>query len=173
MSAAKIWSSNEPVLIPNVVSNISPNSRKSLFRVGLWPITSETEPETGMGIDLVLSALLEQWPSVCVYRLVAQVSGTPSNYQWKITDTQFGVNDWEIEGLDENVAIWGNFETQKDGIHLKLEVEDDARQDDSVLELKYDSATLGEMLNQLPDIATKIMNWLKRPSENSKYASFV
>src|SRR3954469_17204729 len=81
-------------------------SQRSPFRVGLWPILSDSEPEIAMGLGLVLAALLERTPAVRVYRLLAQVSETPNSYEWDLANSQFGVDDWELEGLDENVAIW-------------------------------------------------------------------
>src|SRR5687767_12360249 len=120
MAAAQIWRGDETLSTLNPISKATRNPQKSLFRVGLWPITSASEPEIGMGIGLVLAALLEQWSSLCVYRFMTQVNDTPSLYQSKIEDTQFGVDDWEIEGLDENVAIWGSFESQTDHFHLSI-----------------------------------------------------
>src|SRR4051795_11521708 len=95
MTAAEVWSSDAAPLTPNPMAMATGNSQKAIFRIGLWPIISDSESEigTGIGIGLVLAALLEQWPSVSVYRLMTQVSDTPSNYQWKIEDTQFGVDD--------------------------------------------------------------------------------
>lgn len=168
MSDAQTVSSDESVLSANTILNSSLSSTKSLYRIGLWPIISVSEPEIGMGIGLVLGALLDQWPSVYVYRLLSQISGTPSSYDWRIEDTQFGVDDWEIEGLDENVAIWGNFEAESNRFHLELSVEDDAREDDSILELNYDSDSLAEMLNQLPAMSTTVMNWLNNAPSDSK-----
>ncbi len=166
ITAAQKWSSDVSPSTPNPIITAARIPQKSLVRIGLWPITSSLEPEISMGIGVVLAALLEQWSSVCVYRLMTRVSSTPSHYKWKIEDTQFGVDDWEIGGLDENVAIWGNFESENDHFRLSIEVEDDAREDNSVFELKYDAATLVEILNQLPVLAAKIMSWLNETSSN-------
>jgi tetratricopeptide (TPR) repeat protein len=165
MTAAQVWSSVE---FPsrNPIPTRSP--QKSTIRIGLWPIISNSEPELSMGIGMVLAAVLEQWSSTCVYRLAVQVSGTPSQYQWAIEDSQFGVDDWEIEGLDENVAIWGDFEVHRDLFRLSIEVEDDAREDDSILELNHETKTVAEMLNQLPIIAAKIMSWLTASPSDQK-----
>jgi tetratricopeptide (TPR) repeat protein len=166
MSAAQVWISDEPSSIPNPMLKIIHNPQKALLRIGLWPIISASESEIGigMGIGVVLAALLEQWPSVSVYRLMTQVSDMSSDFQWKIEDTQFSVDDWELDGLDENVAIWGSFALEDDLVNLTLTVEDDSREDDSMLELKHESATLVEMLNHLPILASKIMNWFNEKS---------
>ncbi len=135
-------------------------SQKSLFRIGLWPIISKSKPEVGMGIGLILATLLEQRSSVRVYRLMAEVNELPSHYEWDVGESQFGVDDWEIEGLDENVAIWGTFEVQSSRVRFSIEVENDAREDDVVFELNHETDSLMEMLNFLPLVANKIIIWL-------------
>lgn len=44
------------------------------FRVGLWPIISQSDPESAMGLSLVLALLLERWepcrPTVYLLRLM-------------------------------------------------------------------------------------------------------
>jgi tetratricopeptide (TPR) repeat protein len=162
MTAAEVWGSDTAPLTPNPMATATGSSQKAIFRIGFWPVTSDSEAEigTGMGIGLILAALLEQWPSVCVYRLMTQLRDTSSNYQWGIEDTQFGVDDWEVEGLDENVAIWGSLTAQNDHLILSLEVENDAREDDDTLVLNHESDTLVDILNQLPVIAATIIKWL-------------
>ena len=135
-------------------------SQKSPFRVGLWPILSASEPDIAAGVGLVLAALLEQHSSVRVYRLLARVGENPENYEWDIGDSQFGVDDWEVEGLDENTAIWGVLEVSANQIRFSVEVENDAREDDLNLKLDYKTITLVELLNILPSVASKILNWL-------------
>ncbi len=144
--------------------------QKSSFRVGLWPILGESEPDIAMGIGLILAALLEQRPSVRVYRLLAQVNENPDNYEWELNNSQFGVDDWEVEGLDENAAIWGAFEIRNGHTHFSLEVENDVREDDVTLKLDYEIDTLFALLNLLPSIADKILNWFDPvTSENAEY----
>ncbi len=135
-------------------------AQKAMFRAGLWPIVSNSDPETAMGIGLVLASLLEQWQSVCVYRLLAEVPEYPSDFAWSIDKSQFGVDDWEADGLDENIAIWGAFEVEKGHVRFSIEVENDAREDDEVLKLEVDEDTLAGLLSALPSIVEKIVSWI-------------
>ncbi len=171
ISAAQMRNSDESTFISKTSPIESQNSQKYLFRIGLWPIVSDATPEIGIGIGLVLATLIEQWPSFCVYRLMSQLSDTPSEYQWDISDSQFDVDDWELEGLDENIAIWGRLETQASNVHLVLEIEDDAREDDGVLKLECNGETVAEILNQLPNLAITIVSWLSSASAES-YGSY-
>ncbi len=134
--------------------------QKSPFRIGLWPILSESEPEVAMGIGLVLAALLEQQPSISVYRLLAQVSEDPARYEWGLQKSQFAVDDWEIEGLDENAAIWGTFEIRENLLYFSVELENDAREDDITFNIDYQTHSLSELLNILPSIVENIVSWL-------------
>lgn len=166
LMAAQVQSSDPSLSSRNPMANTVLNRQKAQYRIGLWPIISASEAEigTGMGIGLVLAALLEEWPSISVYRLLAKVGDIPFTYQWKIEDSQFGVDDWELEGLDENVAIWGEIAFQGEHIKLTLEVEDDSRADEDTLKLDYESDTLANMLNQLPTVSMSIVNWLNDSS---------
>jgi Tfp pilus assembly protein PilF len=140
-------------------------AQKAMYRVGFWPIVSDSEPETAIGVGLVLAALLEQWQSVCVYRLMAEVPAYLSEYSWSIDKSQFGVDDWEVEGLDENVAIWGTLEVENGHVRFLVETENDARDDDEVLKLEVSQDSVAELLNTLPSVAEKIIMWIDSSAE--------
>ncbi|MBI1277032.1 MAG: hypothetical protein GC179_02780 [Anaerolineaceae bacterium] len=134
--------------------------QKSPYRVGMWPIISETEPEIALGVGLVLGTLLELHPSVSVYRILARVEAEVDTYEWSLENSQFGVDDWEVEGLDENVAIWGSFESHDGRITFSVEVENDARDDDVTLKINRDNIHLTELLDLLPAVSMEIVKWL-------------
>lgn len=127
------------------------------LKIGLWPVQSRAAPEAAMGLVVLLGLLLEHWPGVRVYRLVAQIEGEPEQYQWDIERSQFGIDDWELDGLDENVAIWGTLDKSGGGWQLTLEIENDlaeAGEDRDTLRHTGDSLT--ELVSWLPEAAREI-----------------
>jgi tetratricopeptide (TPR) repeat protein len=134
---------------------------QSTFRVGLWPIRSETEPETAMGIAVLLGYLLEQWTSIRVYRIFAQLEDEPENFEWDISDSQFGVDDWEIDGLDENVAIWGTLEYTNNIYDLTVEIENDlADEGEDSHTINCQGTSLADLVAKLPQVAKDVATYL-------------
>jgi tetratricopeptide (TPR) repeat protein len=143
------------------------------FRVGLWPIQSQQAPEVAMGLAAVLALLLERWPGIRIYRLFAQVDDDPSDYQWSISRSQFDVDDWELDGLDENVAIWGTLEQVQDGWTLQLEVENDLSDEDEPRSFNVEADNLEKLVNALLALSADIAEYLDigdRPIFLSDYA---
>jgi cytochrome c-type biogenesis protein CcmH/NrfG len=139
-------------------SSLSTSERPRL-RIGLWPIQSESDPLIAMGLGTLLGFLLERWPSVQVYRLPAQVEADPQNYNWTEEKSQFGVDDWELDGLDENAAMWGAFQQNQSYYILTLEIENDLADDESKVQT-WKSESLTELVNLLPRIAETITAYL-------------
>jgi tetratricopeptide (TPR) repeat protein len=147
-----------------IFGEVSPGSRLSKserprLRIGLWPIRSESEPLIAMGLGMLLGFLLERWPSAQVYRLPAQVEADPQDYDWTGEKSQFGVDDWELDGLDENTAIWGAFVYDESRYTLTLEIENDLA-DDAGKAQTWEVESLTEMVNLLPQIAETIAAYL-------------
>lgn len=134
------------------------------IRIGFWPITSE-DPRLSMGIASVLALLLERWPAIITYRLFAKLEDSLQNYEWSLSQSQFSVDDWQPEGLDENVAVWGELTTPSSGVLLKLNIENDlADTDDSdneVRTLEYQADNLSGLMALLPTIAADIAQEVK------------
>ncbi len=126
------------------------------IRIGFWPIISPSDPEVAMGILSVLGLLLERWRSIRVYRLVARLDGERADYQWNISKSQFGVDDWELEGLDENVAIWGNLSRDTEGFTLKLDIESDFSQSDIPETVTRTFSNLADLISDLYGVAEEI-----------------
>jgi tetratricopeptide (TPR) repeat protein len=148
---------------------ITPINRPRLH-IGLWPIQSHSlSPELGLGLSLILAYLLERWPTITVYRLCAHVTDEPTEYKWSSADSQFSVDDWELDGLDENVAIWGSLEQSGEGIYeLHLDVESDLAEEQEVLHSEDSEATsLAELLAKLPQIAVSIAAYLTAGDDDS------
>jgi len=95
----------------------------STFRVAIYPFINEQSPEVAMGIAACLSYYLEQYPSIEIYRIFARVDEDDSDEEIDISDSQFMIDDWELDGLDDNVAIWGSFSENGNELQLELTVD--------------------------------------------------
>lgn len=151
------------------ISNIEP-----LYRVGLWPLVSTTEPLTAMGIMSVLGYLLDQWQDVRVYRIFARIEegNDPNSYTWDINSSQFTIDDWAIEDLGENVAISGSCEHNEAGWTLTLEIENDLLENEgSSKQIVIKTNSLQNLLLDLPAIAKELAQFLTvyTPSELAFY----
>lgn len=129
------------------------------LRVGLWPIISDSAPETAMGLGAVLAFLLERYSAIRVYRLFARLTGDPAHYEWKIGESQFEVDDWSLDHLGENAAIWGRLEKSEEGYKLTVEVEDDLSEDDPK-SVTVNSDDLGGIIVKLIACSEKIADYL-------------
>lgn len=129
------------------------------IRIGLWPIISEDSPKLAMGLATVLASLLERSRDVRVYRLFLQLNGKPEDYTWTAEKSQFEVEDWELDGLDENAAVWGTLAKSADGYTLTIELEDDLIEDadEENTTIIRTTTTLSDLVNTVPEIADEIM----------------
>lgn len=128
-------------------------------RIGLWPIISPDVPEISMGIAVILSYLLECYQGIKVYRVLARVDGQPEDYRWTIEHSQFDVDDWQIDGLDDNVGIWGTLSHQT----LTLYIENDTvgtEDESAVTTLTYDYTDLQQLVGHLHQIAGDVAKTL-------------
>ena len=133
---------------------------KPPVRIGLWPIVSETAPETALGLATVLGFLLERYLTVRCYRLFASVAGEPEAYQWSIADSQFSVDDWGLDDLDENAAVWGKLSRAGDAWQLEIEVENDLLDAEVVQKFTYSGGAIPDLIQQLPNAAEDITQYL-------------
>ncbi len=136
---------------------------KPPVRIGFWPLQSENDPEIAMGLVVVLALLLDRYRDVRVYRLLAQVEGNADDYEWDIAQSQFDVDDWQLDGLDENAAIWGRLNTADTRWQLVLEVENDTLDEDAPQTLEYNADTLADLINLLPSAAGEVGRYLNTP----------
>jgi tetratricopeptide (TPR) repeat protein len=123
---------------------------KPRLRLGVWPFTSTDRPNSAMGLATVLALLLERYRDLRVYRLFARVEGEPQTYIWSINQSQFDVDDWQIDDLDENLALWGSLTSTEGSLHLEITVENDFLEDnDNLKTFTYTGKSLIELTNQL------------------------
>lgn len=130
---------------------------KPRARIGMWPIVSVEKPEIAMGLATILSFHLERYQSVRVYRLFAQLSDDPNDYAWDLSLSQFHVDDWQLDNLDENVAIWGRLEAKGATWRLEIDIEDDMASDDDVETRVYEADNLIALVTEMPVIAEDIL----------------
>lgn len=132
------------------------------YRIGMWPCSSsETHHQQAMGVWVTLSFLLERWQDIQVYRLFAQVDEDPSGFEWSLENTAFTPDDWALDDLDENIAIWGELTHDEQGVTLTVFLENDLDEDtDDTDSLVLEEENLAALLNALPkfaqDLADKI-----------------
>ena len=153
--------------VPSAIFGTAGSEGQALYagqpalRIGLWPLRSAEQPTLAMGLFTLLSFLLERWQDVRVYRLATRLEGEPSQWQWSMASSQFGVDDWQLDGLDDNVGIWGELECDGAGLRLTLFVEDDRLAVDAPpVEISYNTRTLAAMVTALPDVVRQIADTL-------------
>ncbi len=129
-------------------------------RIGFWPIVSQAEPEIAMGLATVIALLLERWRDVRVYRVFSSNQTVDGEFTWTISDSQFGVDDWPLEELDDNVSIWGALSVNADVWSLRLEIENDVSDIEENTAFSYEAASLSSLYFSLPQIVSDIANEL-------------
>lgn len=160
--------SNLPMAIRQLGQNLDMRPR---VRIGLWPVISVESPELAMGLSAVLAALLERWQDIRVYRIWVQLDGEPNDYVWTIRQSQFGVDDWRLEQLDENCAIWGTLARQDGNWILALEVESDFIDGEELASFTVEASNIAGIVNLLPEMAGKIAGYFESPGKiTTRYA---
>lgn len=142
------------------------------YRVGLWPCISKTHPETAMGLMTVLGYLLEQWQGFRVYREFCALEGDPEGFVWSIEKSQFGVDDWRLEALDDNVGIWGKLTTDGNTWIFEIEVENDVTDSDETDLFSYTADSPHGLIDALPDAAKAIVILLNPDAQQSRGGAY-
>lgn len=151
--------SSSPTVILGTASGLAQAlQNRPKIRIGMWPLLSVEEPLLAMGVYTILSWIIDTYPQVITYRVIANVNEQDKrDYTWSMSNSQFEIDDWEFEGLDDNVGLWGRAKIESNKVSLIIEIENDlTRNDDtSVLEFTYNS--LLELINDLPDLSRTII----------------
>ncbi|HEX2622361.1 MAG TPA: tetratricopeptide repeat protein, partial [Phototrophicaceae bacterium] len=126
------------------------------IRIGMWPALSKEAPETAMGLMSVLAILLERLPGVTVYRVFSRLEGDPASYVWNISKSQFDVEAWQIDSLDDNAGIWGNLKAVDGGWEFTLEFESDFSDSDDTTIFSHQGDSISDLVNWLPEAAAAI-----------------
>ncbi len=145
-------SGSVPTAIFGTAGTLSRNlDTRRRVRIGMWPFIYADNPAMALGIATVLAFLLERRQDIRVYRLFARVEGDPASHQWSFADSQFDVDDWQLEQLDENAAMWGQIEQDGETWKLTINAENDLT--NTEFEHAYTANSLADLVNQLPVIA--------------------
>jgi tetratricopeptide (TPR) repeat protein len=128
------------------------------YRIGLWSCLSADNPEFAMGLWSILAHLLERWRDIQVYRIFVKFEDGADTFDWSIQQSQFEVDDWSVEPLDENIAIWGKLEKTGEIWNLHISIENDllTGQDNELIELSFTANRLADFVGQLPKIVETI-----------------
>ncbi len=149
-----------PTAIFGKLASLSENlTGRPAYRVGMWPCTSEQAPLQAMGLWATLAYLLERWRDIEVYRLFMTFKDDQDELPtWDISQMQFEVEDWDVESLDENIGIWGEYTATGSGLELAVYIENDllTGQDNETQRIALSASSLGEMVSNLPDLAEQI-----------------
>ncbi len=130
------------------------------FRISVYPIICADMPDAAMGIASCLSYLLEQYRDIKVYRCFAKIDPADEGAEITEADYQFSISDWELEGLDDNIALSGKLEKTDGGFQLRLFMDLSLLDNQETAELVFDFGALYELINSLPRIASTILETL-------------
>ncbi len=130
------------------------------LRISMYPILSETMPEAAMGLASCLAYLLEQYQDTRLYRCFAKIDETDDSGEISREDYQFSVEDWELEGLQDNVQVCGRLEAADGILALQIELDTQLLQSASSAELRYSFADINGAINTLPAVAASILREL-------------
>jgi tetratricopeptide (TPR) repeat protein len=149
---------NLPSSIFGTASQLGQNlDTRPPIRIGVWPCVSADSPGVAMGLMTVLAFLLDRWRDVRAYRLFARLEGDPRAYQWSMGQSQFDVDDWQLDQLDENVAVWGTLERSGDQWQLAITVENDLDEDAEEETDTYQAENIAALVTLLPQVAQDII----------------
>ncbi len=161
-------------LLPSVIFGTTNDLARQLenrapLRIGMWPCSSSQFPEAAMGLMAALAHLLERWQDIVVYRVFARLEGEPEAYTWTVDRSQFTIDDWDLDGLDDNVGLWGTLEHQEGRYLLTLTLESDMHPEDAAKSWVIEGDTFGALLNALPGAADSIALALEADSLRIAY----
>lgn len=143
------------------------------IRISLWPIISTADPELAMGIAAVLAYVLEGWRDVRVYRLFVKLENQPEEFTWTVPHSQFTVDEWQIDELDENVAVWGALRQTEDGWALDITVEgDETEGDEKNRSFSYTAANIASLIDVVPQVAKEIAEFVDASERRETYPEY-
>lgn len=155
----KVARSNTPTAIFGSIGDLPQAiSHRANYRIGLWPCVSEEKPELAMGLWSALAHLLERWHDIQVYRLFVKFEEEYEDFEWSMEKSQFTVEDWELEPLDENIGIWGELKQEGDSWQLSISIDNDmlTGEDSEPEDLSISAPTATGLIAMLPDFAKLI-----------------
>ncbi len=133
------------------------------YRIGFYPILCAPEPEVAMGLASCLCYLIEQYRDTRVYRCFAKIDENDSGGEITSSDYQFSIDDWELEGLADNVQIYGELEREAGDYILDLTLYTSLLNRDEVEEFSFGFPALPDLVAGLPHVAAAVVSGLGVP----------
>jgi tetratricopeptide (TPR) repeat protein len=155
-------SDNLTTMLGGSTTELPTSLTRTAFRLGLWPIIWPEKAEEGLGIACILAYLLERWQEIRIYRLLAHLPEELGTYTWQVSDSAFTPDDWQLEPLDENTALWGEIQQTDDAQQLVLTLENDLidDEDDATRTFTYVFTDVADLVRQLPQVASDIAEFI-------------
>lgn len=155
----RVVASNTPSAIFGSIGDLpqAVSSRPPL-RIGMFPCVSDENPLVAMGLWSVLAHLLDRWGDIEIYRLFVSFNESPEDFVWTLDKSQFTVEDWDIEHLDENIGMWGTLQSTDAGWQLTVTIDDDnlTGADAEEVNVTLIAESQGELFAKLPDFAEQL-----------------
>ena len=142
------------------------------YRIGFYPIISDEDPEAAMGLASCLCYLLEQHRDTRVYRCFAKIDENDGGAEINRSDYQFDIDEWELEGLADNIQASGTLERHDGAYKLVLYIEISLLEEAKTKEFVYEFPTLSELVSGLPKVAATVMNSLIEPGAAHSIISY-
>ncbi len=132
------------------------------YRIGFYPILCADDPEVAMGLASCLCYLIEQYRGARVYRCFAKIDEKDSGAEITSSDYQFSIDDWELEGLADNVQIYGELKRETGDYILDLTLYTSLLDRDEVEEFSFGFPALPDLVGGLPQVAETVVSRLDR-----------
>ena len=127
------------------------------YRIAVYPVISDTMPDLAMGIASCLCYMLEQWPGIKVYRCFAKIEADDDDSDISSEDYQFTPADWEFEGLDDNVVLYGSAIFEEATTKLQLYLDTSLINTDVEARLTFSYQSIPELIGALPSVAADLV----------------
>ena len=130
--------------------------REDRFRIAFYPIACASSPDLAMGLAACIACLLEQSDDLKVYRVFARIDPEDDSDEISSDDCQFSPEQWELQGLDDNVLIYGQLAENANGFQLTLSLDLSLIGEGGALDFTVSAATLADLIGQLPAVAADL-----------------
>ncbi len=128
------------------------------YRIGFYPIVCNSAPEVAMGLASCLCYLLDQYRDTRVYRCFARIGDADGGGDIVASDYQFTIDDWELEGLADNIQVFGRLEHGDGDYQLTLFLDASLQGGMEIEEVSFGFPSLVELVLALPQVAARAMS---------------
>jgi len=146
------------------VSNLANAMERGNTVISFYPIINEGKPNVAMGVASCLAYLLEQYNYVKVYRVFARTDNDEDD-EIQTNDYQFKIDDWEFEGLGDNVTLDGELILQDNIVKLLLNMEIISGENIDTQNLVFEYTDFVQLISNLSTIVLKVLDYIVEDSE--------